>query len=265
MASDASPILSDAQLTTLAAIGEERTAEAGERLFEVGDERYPFIAILDGEAKIEDAEGNEIVRHGASGFLGEMNLLSGQTVYLTAVATKPMRYIAVNRDALRPLLTEDGSLADLLLSTFMARREALQQVEGVGIEILGTRSSDQTRRIIDFARRNRLPHNWRDPEHAEDPEAASLIEALAPDEIPIVRLPGGMELRNPTNGEIARAIGVGAELAPREEVDLAVIGGGPAGLGAAVYGSSEGLTTLLLESTGSRTISASRPGSAAMS
>ena len=249
MASDASPILSDAQLTTLAAIGEERTAEAGERLFEVGDERYPFIAILDGEAKIEDAEGNEIVRHGASGFLGEMNLLSGQTVYLTAVATKPMRYIAVNRDALRPLLTEDGSLADLLLSTFMARREALQQVEGVGIEILGPRSSDQTRRIIDFARRNRLPHNWRDPEHAEDPEAASLIEALAPDEIPIVRLPGGMELRNPTNGEIARAIGVGAELAPREEVDLAVIGGGPAGLGAAVYGSSEGLTTLLLEST----------------
>lgn len=249
MATDASPILSDAQLKTLAAIGEERTAEEGEVLFEVGDERYPFIAILEGEATVQDAAGKEIVRHGAHGFLGEMNLLSGQTVYLTAVATKPMRYIAVNRDALRPLLTEDGSLADLLLSTFMARREALQQVEGVGIEVLGPRSSDQTRRIIEFTRRNRLPHNWRDPEHSEDPEAASLIEALDPDEIPLVRLPGGIELRSPTNGELARAIGVGAELAPREEVDLAVIGGGPAGLGAAVYGSSEGLTTLLLEST----------------
>lgn len=249
MATDASPILSDAQLKTLAAIGEERTAEEGEVLFEVGDERYPFIAILEGEATIQDAAGKEIVRHGTHGFLGEMNLLSGQTVYLTAVATKPMRYIAVNRDALRPLLTEDGSLADLLLSTFMARREALQQVEGVGIEVLGPRSNDQTRRIIEFTRRNRLPYNWRDPERSEDPEAASLIEALDPDEIPLVRLPGGIELRSPTNGELARAIGVGAELAPREEVDLAVIGGGPAGLGAAVYGSSEGLTTLLLEST----------------
>ena len=249
MAGDTSPVLSDAQLKTLAELGEERTAEAGQILFDVGDERYPFIAIIEGEAAIQDGAGHEIVRHGASGFLGEINLLSGQTVFLRAVATKPMRYIAVDRETLRPLMTEDGSLADLLLSTFMARREALQQVEGVGIEILGPRSSDETRRIIEFAKRNRLPHNWRDPEHSEDPEAASLIEALDPGEVPLVRLPGGIELRNPANGVVARAIGVGAELEPREEVDLAVIGGGPAGLGAAVYGSSEGLTTLVLEST----------------
>ena len=82
-------------------MGEERTAEVGEVLFRVGDRTYPLIAILEGEAAIEDAAGNEIVRHGTSGFLGEMNLLSGQTVFLTAVATKPMRYIAVEREALR--------------------------------------------------------------------------------------------------------------------------------------------------------------------
>ena len=86
-----------------------------------------------------------------------MNLLSGQTVYLTAVVTQPMRYIAVDRDELRQLLFEDGPLGDLLLSTFIARREALQ-LQGVGMEVFGPRSSASTRRIVEFARRNRLPY-----------------------------------------------------------------------------------------------------------
>src|SRR4051812_37959347 len=162
----ASPVLSASQLETLRRHGEERSAEVGDVLFEVGDRRYPFMAILEGEAAILDAAGHEIVRHGASGFLGELNLLSGQTVYLTAKVTKPMRYIAVDRDVLRSLLFEDSGLSDLLLSAFMARREALQQREGVGIEILGPRSSEATRAIVDFARRNRLPYTWRDPERA---------------------------------------------------------------------------------------------------
>ena len=123
-------MLSASQLEKLAELGEERTAAVGDVLFRVGDRRYPFIAIIEGEVAILDAAGNEIIRHGASGFLGELNLLSGQTVFLTAVVTKPLRYIAVDRDALRPLLFEDGPLSDLLLSTFIARREALQQVHG---------------------------------------------------------------------------------------------------------------------------------------
>jgi thioredoxin reductase (NADPH) len=241
--------LSKSQLETLATLGEERTAEVGETLFRVGDRRYPFIAIIEGEAAIQDAAGHEIVRHGASGFLGEMNLLSGQTVYLTAVVTQPMRYIAVDRDDLRSLLFDDGPLSDLLLSTFMARREALQLQQGVGIEILGPRSSEQTRRIVDHAGRNRLPYTWRDPEHSGDAEAKAIIGALAPGEVPLVRLPGGPELRNPSNGELSRALGIGLDLGAREEVDLLVIGGGPAGLGAAVYGASEGLETLVVEST----------------
>jgi thioredoxin reductase (NADPH) len=249
VATPASPVLSDAQIATLAELGEERTADVGEYLFRVGDQRYPFIVILDGEAAIQDAAGIEIIRHGASGFLGEMNLLSGQTVYLNAVVTQPMRYIAVDRDVLRPLLFEDASLADLLLSTFMSRREALQQRQGVGVEIVGPTSSRRTRQTVEWAKRNRLPHTWRDPEHADDPEAAGLIEALAPEQLPLVRLPGGEELTSPTNGELSRALGIGLELAPREEVDLLIIGAGPAGLGASVYGASEGLDTLVVEST----------------
>src|SRR5271165_2097818 len=116
--------LSMSQLATLRELGEERTAEVGEVLYRVGDREYPFIAIVEGEVAILDAAGNEIVRHGASGFLGELNLLSGQTVFVTAVVTEPLRYIAVERPAFRSLLYEDGPLGDLVLSAFIARREA---------------------------------------------------------------------------------------------------------------------------------------------
>ena len=244
----ASPILSGAQLATLRERGEERTAAVGDILFRVGDRSYPFIAIIEGEAAVQDGAGREIVRHGTSNFLGEINLLSGQTVAVTAVVTEPTRYIAVDRDELRRLLFEDAALSDLLLATFMARREALQ-LEGVGIEVVGPRSSESTRQMIAYLQRNRLAYVWRDPEHSEDPEAAALLATLDVSELPLLRLPGGEELRNPSNGEVSRAVGVGLELAPREEVDLVVIGGGPAGLGAAVYGASEGLDTLLVEGT----------------
>jgi thioredoxin reductase (NADPH) len=247
MANPASRVLSPSQLQVLAENGEERGAGVGEVLFQIGDRTYPFIAILEGEAAVTDAAGREIIRHGASGFLGEMNLLSGQTVFLTAVATEPMRYIAVDRDALRRLLDEDAGLSDLLLSAFVQRRELLQQRQGIGVEIAGPRESGETRRLVEFARRLRLPYSWLDP--AEDADAAKLLERLEPEELPLVRLPGGVELRRPSNGELSRALGIGLELAPREEVDLLVVGGGPAGLGAAVYGASEGLDTLVIEST----------------
>lgn len=240
-------VLSSSQLQALARHGEERTAEVGEKLFEIGDETYPFIAILEGEAAVLDGADQEIVRHGANGFLGEMNLLSGQTVFLTAVVTEPMRYIAVDRETLRKLLFEDAPLSEMLLSAFIQRREMLQRRQGIGIEIAGPRDSAETRRLLEFARRMRLPNTWLDPAHSD--EAAALVAAVDPEELPLVRLPGGAELRRPSNGELSRALGIGLELEDGEEVDLLILGGGPAGLGAAVYGASEGLDTLLIEST----------------
>ena len=233
----ASPNLSASQLENLARLGEERTAAVGDVLYQVGDTTYPFIAIREGEVAVLDAAGNEIVRHGPGGFLGELNLLSGQTVFVAAVVTKPLRYVAVERDALRDLLFEDGPLSDLVLSTFIARREALQTVEGIGLEIVGPRSSAATMQMLDFARGNRLPFTWQE---TAPPDGA---------EPPLVRLPGGVELQHPSQGQVLRALGVGRELAPREEVDLLVVGGGCSGLAAAVYGASEGLDTLIVEST----------------
>jgi thioredoxin reductase (NADPH) len=228
------PLLSQSQLETLARLGEERTAQIGDVLFRVGDAAYPFIAIREGEVAILDADGNELVRHGASGFLGELNLLSGQTVFLSAVVTQPLRYIAVERDALRDVLFDDGPLSDLILSTFIGRREALQRVQGIGLDITGPRSSEATMQMLEFVRANRLPFTWSD-------EATT--------DAPVVRLPGGVELKQPSRGAVLRALGVGRELEPREEVDLLVVGAGPAGLAAAVYGASEGLDTLVVEST----------------
>jgi thioredoxin reductase (NADPH) len=233
----ASPLLSPSQLAVLAEIGEERSAPVGELLYRVGDRTYPFIAILDGEVTIVDAAGSELVRHGPGGFLGELNLLSGQTVFVDALVTEPVRYIAVDRGALLALLTDDGPLSDLIVSTFISRREALQGAEGVGLEIVGPRTSEPTMRLLEFARANRLPYSWED---AAPPDNGPL---------PIVRLPGGGELRGPSTGQLLRALGIGLELAPREEVDLLIVGAGPAGLGAAVYGASEGLDTLVIEST----------------
>lgn len=245
----ASPSLSASQLAMLAEHGEERTANVGDALYRVGDQRYPFIVILDGEVAILDAAGNEILRHGPSGFLGELNLLSGQTVFVTAVVTQPLRYIAIDRDTLRSLLYDDEPLSDLVLATFIARREALQTVQGIGIEIVGPRSSQPTMAMLAFARSNRLPFTWHDSERTDETAAAELVAGLDESSLPLVRLPGGAELRGPSTGQVSRALGIGRELAPREEVDLVVVGAGPAGLGAAVYGASEGLDTLVIDST----------------
>jgi thioredoxin reductase (NADPH) len=241
-------VLSSTQLALLAERGEELTAEVGERLYDIGDATYPFIAILEGEVAVLDGAGHEIVRHGTSGFLGEVNLLSGQSVFVTALVTRPLRYIALAREDLRALLFDDPSLSDLILGAFVERRELLQRRQGIGPEIIGPRDAPDTRRLLEFARAQRIPHTWVDPNEASD-GAGSAAEPSA-SMTPLVRLPGGVELANPSNGELSRALGIGLELAQREEVDLLIIGGGPAGMGAAVYGASEGLDTLIVESSG---------------
>jgi thioredoxin reductase (NADPH) len=161
------------------------------------------------------------------------------------VATQPLRYIAVDRLTLRTLLFDHGPLSDALLSAFTARRELLQRRVGIGPEVIGPRASEPTRQMHAFLRGNRFVFTARDPE--SDPEAAALIAGLAEHELPLVRLPGGPDLRGPSPGQVSRALGVGLDLGASEAVDLLIVGAGPAGLGAAVYGASEGLDTLIIE------------------
>jgi thioredoxin reductase (NADPH) len=110
--------------------------------------------------------------------------------------------------------------------TFIARRELLPSVQGLGMEVIGPRSSEATMQMLEFARSNRLPFTWRDPERADALSAAELA-GLDASSLPLVRLPGGAQLRAPTTGQVSRALGIGRELEPREEVDLVVVGAGP--------------------------------------
>ena len=165
-------------------------------LFHVGDREYPFMVIVEGEVAIVDEHGHELLRHQARGFIGEINLLTGQTAYLGAVVTQPMRYIAVEREALRQLMFDEGPLGELILGAFIARRETLQAMD-VGFEIIGPRSSAPTRRLVDFARRSRLAYTWHD---LDDPAAAPLATpgaGAAADQYPLVRLPGGDRAEQP--------------------------------------------------------------------
>src|SRR6266403_3348634 len=237
MSTSLSPLLSESQIAALTKIGEERSAAVGDLLYQVGDRPHSLMVVLEGAVSITDSSENELIRHGPSDFVGELNLLTGQTVFVNAVVIESLRYVAVERDALRALLNENGQLSDLLLSAFMARREALQQVQGVGVQVIGPSASETTRQLLDFLRANRLPYTWEDA----SPTSGSVA--------PLVRLPGGGELHNPSAGQMMRALGIGLELATREEVDLLIVGAGPAGLAAAVYGASEGLDTLVVEST----------------
>jgi thioredoxin reductase (NADPH) len=246
MAPSVNPVLSKDQLDMLRDHGEERTADAGEVLFKIGDQRYPFIAIIEGEASVRDRDGNEIVRFGASAFLGETNLISGAVVYVNGIAETALRYIAVEREVLRDLLVDEGPLADLVLATFSARREWLQTQGGIGIEVFGPRDSAATRSTLDHLRSARFPFSWHNTAQGDGAEE---IEGIDADQLPLVRLPGGTDLLAPSPGVISRRLGVGRVLDPHEEVDLLIVGAGPAGLGAAVYGASEGLDTLVVEST----------------
>ena len=128
--------LSSPQIEVLRRHGSELAATAGTVLVEVGARSYPFMVVLEGEIAILDPSGGELARHGPSGFVGETNLLSGQTVEVSAVAATDVRYLAVERDELRRLLFENAPLGDVLLSAFMARREELQRVGCAGIEII---------------------------------------------------------------------------------------------------------------------------------
>jgi thioredoxin reductase (NADPH) len=178
-----------------------------------------------------------------------MSLLSGEPVYVDGVVTEPMRYIAVERDELRPLLLDEGPLADMLLNTFIRRHEILQQREDIGVEVIGPRSSAATRALVDYARRGRLPHVWLRHGTRRRPGSGGAGRRARAGAAPFGPPAGRQRASQASNGQLLRALGIGLELGPREEVDLAVIGAGPAGLGAAVYGASEGLDTLIVEST----------------
>ena len=247
--SGAHPRLDDEQIRTLEGYGERRTTQAGDVLFKAGERVSELYVILAGTVAIVDGQGDEnrvLSIHGRGRFLGELGLLTGQVALVSAVVQQPGEVLAVPLDRLREVVARDAALGDLILRSCLLRRWALIGM-GAGFKIVGSRHSPDTRRLREFAARSRLPHRWIDLE--EDASSEALLRQLGvkAEETPVVICPGGDVLRNPSNAELARAAGLVAPQSARELCDLVVVGAGPAGLAAAVYGASEGLDTVVVD------------------
>jgi thioredoxin reductase (NADPH) len=243
------PTLTEDQTAFLKPYGEVKKSKAGQVLFKEGDTTYDFIVILQGAVEIVENFGGEartIATHGAGRFLGELNMLTGQAVYLSAVVREAGELLSISPENLKEVITEEPTLSDIILKAFLARRSVLMRV-GTGLRIVGSHYSREALRLREFAVRNRLPHTWLDLEEDEGAEALLREFGVEPDEAPVTIWQGENVMKNPTNAELARAIGLEVDTTRDGTYDLIVVGTGPAGLGASVYGASEGLSTLNLE------------------
>jgi thioredoxin reductase (NADPH) len=243
------PRLEDDQLARLERLGEVRHVEPGETLFREGDRDADFFILKSATAVIVQGypdENRVIAVHGPGRFLGEISILTGQRVYLTGVVRDEGEVIQVPLETLRKIVAEDKNLSDLILGAFMARRAILIDL-GTGIKLIGSRFSPDSRRLREFLARNRMPHIWTDLEEDEHADALLTSLQVKPDETPVVIASGGEILRNPTNEELGRSMGIGSRGVPPSQCDLIVLGAGPAGLAASLYGASEGLDTQTIE------------------
>jgi thioredoxin reductase (NADPH) len=244
------PTLREDQIELLGRYGRTRKTEVGDVLFRAGDTDNDFIVILEGEVEVVDDFAGEARTIGvflAGRFLGELNMLTGQAMYLTAVVREAGEVLAIPREKLKEVVTEELNLSDVILKAFLARRSYMIRT-GLGLRIIGSRHSAAASRLREVAARNRVPHVWVELE--DDPTADALLEKFGAkrSETPVTVWQGKDVLKNPTMAEFARTTGLEVRAPLERTYDLMVVGAGPAGLGASVYGASEGLSTLALES-----------------
>ncbi|MFF1696449.1 FAD-dependent oxidoreductase [Streptomyces sp. NPDC058257] len=244
------PRLTPEQLQDLTAYGERRRTAEGEVLYREGEPLQEFLAILSGTVEIvQDHGGPEertVAAHGPGRFLGELGMLEGQAAFDTAVVREAGEIVAVPVERQRTLVGRDPVLGDLILRAYLGRRYLLIGL-GAGFRILGSCYSRDTLRLREFAARNRLPHRWLDLERDEEAESLLRRFSIRPEETPVVLWKGERVLRNPSNAELARLIGLPAPTSKAGQCDVMVVGAGPAGLAAAVYGASDGLTTIFVD------------------
>jgi thioredoxin reductase (NADPH) len=248
------PTLDEAQVARLSgcAAALPRVCEDGQTLFTVGDRDQNFFVVKSGEVEIVDHSGDEPRRltvHRRGQFTGEVSQLTGAPAVATAVARGRCEVYEISGEGLRSVLNLCPDLSDVILQAFIARRQLLHQSPTfIGLRVIGSRFSPDTLRVRDFLARNRVLFTWVDVE--TNPQVDRLLREFGVTEAdtPVVACAHLLMLRNPSNRQLADAVGIHRPL-EQEIYDLAVVGAGPAGLAAAVYGASEGLRTVVLEQT----------------
>ena len=245
------PALSPAQIARLEHLGERRTVEKGEIVFEQGQATPNFLVVIKGALEIvQPADGREvpITVHHAGEFTGEANMLSGRRSLVRARMIEAGEVLAIPPEALRKLVHADADLSDILMRAFLLRRVALIAANAGDTVVIGSVHSAATLRIREFLNRNGQPYAYLDAD--KDPTVQGMLDrfGVKAGEVPVLICRYDRVLKSPSNEEIAECLGFNAALNPAQVRDLVVVGAGPAGLAAAVYGASEGLDVLVLES-----------------
>jgi thioredoxin reductase (NADPH) len=244
------PVLSAAELSEIKAFGVEQPIAAGQLLFQAGEASYDLFVVLEGEAEVVRFDGTDavvIAKYGPGGFAGELNLLTGQRRFLSCRVTVPGRVLVIAEAEFRRLMSVRPALAETIFSALVARREILRAGEGAqAIRIIGSRYSPEAMSLRAFAEHSRLAHAWIDIEEIEEADALLASLGLGPQDIPAV-VTDTETMRRPSTATFAEHLGLTYSPTPGYVFDLVVVGSGPAGLAAAVYGASEGLRTVSLD------------------
>jgi len=245
------PTLSPAQLARVAAHGRRRPTTRGEVLVDVGDRVVPCFVVVSGDIQALQVSGGTerlIVSHGPGSVSGEANLISGRPSMARLRVGEPGEVIELTREQLLALVQTDAELSEILMRAFILRRLELIARDVGGVVVIGSTYNAGTLRIREFLTRNGHPFHFIDLDR--DPEAQELLDRfhVSVADVPVLICGAGTVLRNPTNGQIADCLGFNETVDQTKVNDLVVVGAGPAGLAAAVYGASEGLSVLVLES-----------------
>jgi thioredoxin reductase (NADPH) len=246
------PKLTAPQVDRISSIGHRRDVRAGEVLYDVGDQNTRFFVVLSGEIEVVRMIGEReepVTKHLAAEFTGEINMLSARRSLVRARAASDGTVIAVDRADLRTLVQRDPELSEIFMRAFILRRVALASQPTNDLVLLGSRHSGDTQRLREFLSRNGQPFTYQDVE--ADPSVQVLLDQfhVGVNDVPVVVCQAGHVLKNPTIELLASATGLSADLDAAQVREVVIVGGGPAGLAAAVYGASEGLDVLVLEST----------------
>ena len=248
------PTLDDAQIAELGRCTSamSRTYRDGDVLFAAGEHNFKFHVIKSGEVEIVDYSGDEpktLTVHRKGAFTGDISHLTGNPPLVSGVARGDCEVVEISRDALNQALNQCPSLSDIVLQAFIARRQLLRQsAEFTGLRVIGSRYSSDTFRVRDFLAKNHVLFTWVDLERQPEVDKVLKQFSITEADTPVIACSSMVLLRNPSNRQLAERIGILHPL-DQEVYDLVVVGGGPAGLAAAVYGASEGLRTAVLERT----------------
>jgi thioredoxin reductase (NADPH) len=245
------PTMEPAEIERVRRFGEVRSYSAGDALAKAGEIGLGLFVILAGKVDItqrgEAGRREHIVTYSPGSFMGELAQLSGRPALVDATALEPVQALIISSERLRALMVAEAELGERIMRALILRRVGLLQTGTGGPVIVGHAENGDVLRLESFLSQNGHPHQRLNPE--TDPEAKALIERfhIDPGHLPIVLCPSGQLLHNPSEMELARCIGLVGPIDPNHVYDVAIVGAGPAGLAAAVYAASEGLSALVLD------------------